>query len=324
MISSSSSRSSSRVRSVLPCIALTALCVLATANGCGDDGEASSVTFVADASLDATVTTPASDASPGPSMPDGSTAPDADVPDSALLPDAAPLPDGAPMGDADTPDATGGDSGVCDVLAQTGCDASQKCAIAAERTDAGGIVGHSIQCVANTSPLAEGATCPYGEEIDECGPGMACTRAANSINNFICTKFCDVDAPDCAVGERCLTRERGGDLPPQVPSNVGVCTEPCSVFTTSECTCTALFQNGDGVCFGGIGVPTEGELCDTIGTPCGLHLGCYALEPGDASAALEFRCFSYCNLSHLCTGDGGTQVCTPIQDGSALGICTSP
>jgi hypothetical protein len=178
----------------------------------------------------------------------------------------------------------GGDTSVCNVVAQSGCDTGEKCTwvrVAASDTQQLGQVG----CVPDGS-IDANAACAYGAAgsatgYDDCKAGLICLASSKTdMAAGECRPICDLTAASGATGA-CPTNygcsqyshffsNSSSDTPV-----AGVCDPLCDPLTNSLLDTSA-------------GDPTNcgGGLDSTSGLPV---LGCYGLPSGDANPS-EFTC----------------------------------
>jgi hypothetical protein len=124
-------------------------------------------------------------------------------------------------------DTGGGEGGgTCNILAQTGCAASEKCAWIVD--DAAMDLGH-IGCAPDTGTVADGAACtvmaPEHGGYDNCLKGHHCF--GNNMTG-VCKQICDQQggAPMCGTGFACQLYE--GLFGPAGMEAAGVCDPTCN------------------------------------------------------------------------------------------------
>jgi hypothetical protein len=190
-------------------------------------------------------------------------------------------------------------AGPCNVLAQTGCNAAEKCTWVEDAT-APSPIGH-VGCAPNTGGVAIGGTCAYGAP----GPGGYdnCVRGSVCVGGR-CKAICDGQggAPLCPTSTACGIYQ--GLFDTGTGSVAGVC----------NATCNPLDDNDfDGV----------GTALTKIGTACATNQGCYGL-PND-SPPTYFTCIAEVNpaLQHRspCTGGAGGDGCADVAGNPYLNGC---
>ena len=106
---------------------------------------------------------------------------------------------------------------ACDPLLQD-CAPDEACT----RTSEG-----QFACVHNTAPTQQGEECIV---LTDCGPGLACIRddvLPDSAWDPQCTAYCDLAAPECAMGYACEAYF-GEGLAPEGLEDLGLCVAPGS------------------------------------------------------------------------------------------------
>jgi hypothetical protein len=190
----------------------------------------------------------------------------------------------APMADAQVDAFTG----VCDVLAQTGCPSGQKCTWI-EDNNASPPAGH-IGC-APIGPVALGGACTWGAPgptgYDNCGAGDVCLDA-------VCKQICDMlgVAPTCGSGMGCGLYS-GVFGPVAGPYAAGACDPTCDPFADNT------FNKGS-----------------KPGSGCAATDGCYGLP--DSMYSTQYHCgHPQTNLGNrrACTG-----ACGPYLNGCGQGF----
>lgn len=235
-----------------------------------------------DAMVDGFLGHPDSSTLPDAFVPDSSVLPDAFIPDGGVMTDGSVTPDGTVMTDGSvTPDGTvmtDAGSMTCDVLAQAGCTASQKCTwiLDTDPTSTTSGLGH-IGCAPSGAVATNGACTilPAAQGgYDNCIKADACVSG-------LCKSICNNagGTPACGANQACVTYDG-------LFANSGATTIPAGVCDPS---CNPLDDND----FDGAGaVHTKiGTACTTDPTE-----GCYGF-PSTTNTTF-FTC------AHPATGTG--------------------
>jgi hypothetical protein len=220
--------------------------------------------------------------------PDAHQAADATAVDAPQPVDAAVLVDAPP---ADAAPAT------CDVLAQTGCSAGEKCTWITDAVTPQPL-GH-IGCVPNGT-VSTGGACTQGSP----GPmGYDNCKKGNYCNGMKCKLICDPQggSPMCPTSFACSTYE-GLFGPVGQPVAAGVCDATCDPFADNK----------------------FGSNKSKTGTTCTATQGCYGY-PSDTTPT-HFSCTSEvnptlyhraaCTTANGCASSGGN----PYLNGCAQGF----
>jgi hypothetical protein len=230
---------------------------------------------------------------------DSGTVPDAVIPDaqvgdagmidSGVLPDASTdagtMIDAGMMTDAGTdsgvlPDAALPDAGgTCNVLAQTGCTATQKCTwiLDTDGTASMSGLGH-IGCAPNGT-VATGSACTILPAAS--GGYDNCVRADQCVNNT-CKTICDDTGgtPACGANQGCVVYDG-------LFANSGSTTTPAGVC---DPTCSPLDDNdfdGSGTAHAKVGTACSTDpLVGCYGTPSSAHTTFFTCAPAASGTGL--------------------------------------
>lgn len=211
----------------------------------------------------------------------------------------------------------GGDmsaAATCDVGAQTGCAAGQKCV--PEFSGGNGVTG---TCVTDGT-AAIGQPCTPGDPnsntiTDNCVGGAMCDNSGVG-STYTCHKVCSGDSA-CDSGSRCGSIFNN--------ANYGLCYATCTAFGSG---CPA--GNDCSVPFDDLSATQSSEVgffvCKKTGTAT-LFASC----SGDSDCAAGFACdpqsgcYPICDTSHACPilpADGGTLTCYAlVSQANGAGYC---
>ncbi len=139
----------------------------------------------------------------------------------------------------------GADAGLCDVVAQSGCGANEKCTLGAM----------DVNTCSSDGDKAPGAICGAASS-DDCLKGSLCTQEATGLDQ--CRPFCNADTD-------CKQAAQGG-----VATNVGHCLVTLSMSTAKVCTiaCQPVTKAGASGCATGLGCEVFGDTATTQATDC--------------------------------------------------------
>jgi hypothetical protein len=210
------------------------------------------------------------------------------------------------MGSSDS-----GASGMCDLIKQD-CPMGQKCVAANVGTQQNPMLG--TECVPLASMVVGlNQTCMRAMGMDNCDKGLSCSTVGAPAGMRVCLKVCAAGT-DCPSTEKCVAG-----------FGAGVCVKSCTPFG-SDCasgmTCSSFQSDIASTMNNDIIVP----VCRTIGTTmlggtcmrsseCGANAGCLT-DTG--------TCAQICDDTHICRTidhDAGMPTCTPLAEGSSLGVC---
>jgi len=213
------------------------------------------------------------------------------------------------MVDGSGSDGSGGD--MCNPLAQTGCNAGQKCTWIIDQLTPT-YVGH-IGCVADGT-AAVGAACSFGAAgatgYDDCQKGGVCSSFTSSGSaNGICKQVCDNAGGDpmCDANHVCVTYSKLFSTGASSPAAAGVCDLACNPLTDND------FDGGSGSAFhkttstcgsnarvGCYGAPSQGTPPATGWSCTGdFHTNTDGSDPG-------FRHRTKCTTANMCADTDGT------------------
>lgn len=218
-------------------------------------------------------------------------------------PDASnPFIDAGPDADIDA-------GGNCNPVSQTGCVASEKCALILDIPDIGR--GH-VGCVMDGTQ-AIGAACTeptVAGGSDDCAAGGDCYRGT-------CMPICTTVNDQCADGS-CVTFSDGGD--PPIPVPIEICLPSCDLLAQDCGEGQGCYLAGEAVCVGA-GDGAVGETC-MFANGCLPGMVCVGSDEGG------FVCRSFCGPWMDCftkAGEvascacGATLVCGPADICFAIG-----
>lgn len=237
-------------------------------------------------------------------------APPSPAPDAASPLDTSAETDAAGRADTSSHDAPA--PVACDLEAQTGCLATEKCTLVA--SDRGDVRG----CVPLRGEVPLGEPCTRAAEgfgHDDCAAGSTCTfigvlppRLGGTRR---CRALCTGDAA-CAPDERCalLTTE---------PPSAGFCGQTCEPFGTACTTpleCTRLWPAVDDDPPGFLtcraaGEVAEGMPCSPVAEDCASGLVCFG------GFGTPEACVRPCDAAHPCA-EGS---CSVLDEASTFGVC---
>jgi hypothetical protein len=236
--------------------------------------------------------------------------------------DAGVDPLDASAADAGPPDAGATDAGrdagsgldaavatACELVAQTGCGADEKCTL----IDDG---GNRRGCVPLRGGVAEGEPCTRdaaGFGHDDCAPGLTCTFIGvlppSAGGARLCRRLCEDDAI-CGAGQRCasLTAEA---------RPAGFCGPTCTPFADDceaplECTRAWVAVDPERPFFASCRLPgdvPEGSSCSAVAENCASGLVCAEIVVGGG------LCARPCDAAHPCPSGA----CTEIDP--SIGLC---
>lgn len=157
----------------------------------------------------------------------------------------------------------------CNVIAQTGCGAAEKCTVSL-----GGGAASVITCgSAGTVPVGEACT-RAGPADDDCAPGAWCAGG-------FCEAFCDRNAPSC--GNIAFCAAHYGELLPHAP--LGSCAFECDPVSQLRFDGQAACGSRDlgNPSHGCYGHPDDRFFCAPVGAP-GRHGDPVGLGSGEVYA----------------------------------------
>lgn len=236
--------------------------------------------------------------------------------------DAGAEPVDASAADAGPPDAAAPDAGrdagaaldaavatACELVAQTGCGADEKCTL----IDDG---GNRRGCVPVRGTVAEGEPCTRdaaGFGHDDCAPGFTCTFIGvlppSAGGSRRCRRLCEDDAI-CGAGQRCAS------LTAEAPA-AGFCGPTCTPFGDDceaplECTRAWSAVDPERPFFASCRLPgdvPEGSSCAVVAENCASGLVCAEIVVGAG------MCARPCDATHPCPSGE----CTEIDP--SIGLC---
>jgi hypothetical protein len=170
------------------------------------------------------------------------------------------------------------DSGTptCNVLMQTGCQASEKCSWIIDATTPT-YVGH-VGCVPNGT-AAVGGACMFGAAgatgYDDCAKGGVCSAFGTPGTAGTCKQVCDNQGgnPMCDATHVCVTYSRLFSTGATSPAAAGVCDLACDPLNDND--------------FDGSAGPKT-----RAGNTCGsnFQIGCYGIPSGGTPPATGWSC----------------------------------
>ena len=196
------------------------------------------------------------------------------------------------------PGLSGENCDICDLIANAGCQPTEKCTFIVESTDP--LVGQA-GCAADGT-VDEGDACTFSGSpgIDDCKAGLLCTGG-------ICKSICNVSPNSCTGGGTCVH-----DQDIFEDTGVGLCEPGCDLYG-QDCT------NGE-TCYLLLGPDNYPTVCSpAVPEPDVAHDGCVDVEL--TRPQLQGECCSYINTCD--TGYGCTQP-NPYGDGRACARFCDP
>lgn len=227
---------------------------------------------------------------------------------------------------------TGGTSGMggmpgtdCDPVAQTGCNAGEKCSQVVLTADPEPPI--ETRCVAAGSQ-GEFDACSYGDPgnagFDDCEAGLLCFGG-------VCLGICSADPDSCPTIASC---QEGTGIFADRPGT-GVCFVDCDPLG-QDCpegaSCFVTVIDGDRICAETNPGQDQGATC-MFANDCAAGHGCLLIQSEvDSTLTCAFFCDPEGGSPSCAEGPGATFACERIVDfyadvdhlGSDLGFCVDP
>lgn len=231
------------------------------------------------------------------------TGEDADRPIDGSTSDAAF--DASSGSDASSDGSIATDSSVpaCELYAQAGCEPSERCGLAQDR---------SVACIA-VGVKAPFEDCDPNAAVDECGRGYTCLRSPDSPGvPYQCTAFCTgTGRGSCGQWETCVAQQ---GVPARICTSYTQCRpveQDCPPRSDGADDCY-IVEGFAASCLAEVDTPVAiGDTC-TVSNQCVVGSSCIRIAVGNDAR----RCMKHCNpAAPSCPA---ATVCTPL---GPAGVC---